>query len=385
MPNQLSKFLNWLGWPVLAGVAIAAILLASQSQLWQHLQQSDINTTDIFDFNSQPHSYASAVKRAAPAVVNIYTRTQLNSPRNAMRDDPLLHRYLNKSNEELLHPQQQSALGSGVIVSSEGYLLTNNHVIDGADEITVLLQDGREAQALLIGSDSDTDLAVLKINLPQLPVIELGTPANAQVGDIVLAIGNPFGVGQSVSQGIISATGRYGLGLNTYENFLQTDAAINPGNSGGALIDAKGRLLGINTAVLDKIGLSSVGIGFAIPADVAIKALSDIVQYGSVVRGWLGIEARQMTPQLAQSLNLNTQTGVVITGIYKRGPAHMAGLRPGDVVIKINEQVVGDGRLSMYQIARLEPGENAALLIIRSGELLQINAIAGTRPNATDS
>lgn len=377
-PGFLSRLLQWLGWPVLCGVIIALIFLLNQpqirSQLGVLLQQQNASER-IEQLFTQPNSYAEAVKRAAPAVVNIYTRVQAR-PNKQNSSTP--SQYLNPHSNA--RESQQSALGSGVIVSDQGYLLTNNHVIQDASEIIVILHDGREGRAKIIGHDAETDLAVLKIELDNLTAIELGSPSGAQVGDIVLAIGNPFGVGQTVTQGIISAMGRYGLGLNTYENFLQTDAAINPGNSGGALIDANGRLLGINTAVLDKIGLASVGIGFAVPADTAMKTLEDIVQHGSVVRGWLGIEARQMTPQLARALDSKTMNGVVITGIYNNGPAHMAGLKPKDVIVQIDDRVVGDGRLSMYQIARLEPGEGTSLIVLRQGEHIRINAVVGTRP-----
>ncbi len=373
--NTLATYLNWLGWPAAIGATVAIFFLLLQPKLQPLLQISA--ATDTPFTAAQPLSYADAVRRAAPAVVNIYTRKQLPQRPTTSR---LAQQQEHGNNSAYNRKTEQSALGSGVIVSTQGYLLTNNHVIQAADEITVILHDGREARAEVIGIDTDTDLAVLKIQLSNLMAIELGNPSNTQVGDVVLAIGNPFGVGQTVTQGIISATGRYGLGLNTYENFLQTDAAINPGNSGGALIDARGRLVGINTAVLEEVGIASIGIGFAIPADTAMKALADIVQYGSVVRGWLGIEARQMTPQLAQSLGIKSSNGVVITGIYNRGPAHMAGLLSGDVIVKIDQQVVGDGRLSMYQIARLEPGNGVALTVLRQGEAININAVIGTRP-----
>lgn len=377
-PHFLPRLLQWLGWPIMGGFIIALIFLLSQphirSQLSTVLQQQNASER-IEQLFTPSNSYAEAVKRAAPAVVNIYTQVQArpNSQVSAAQNQYLKPQINSRSN-------QQSTLGSGVIVSADGYLLTNNHVIQDANEIIVILHDGREAEAKIIGRDADTDLAVLKIELDNLTAIELGSPSIAQVGDIVLAIGNPFGVGQTVTQGIISAMGRYGLGLNTYENFLQTDAAINPGNSGGALIDANGRLLGINTAALDKIGLTSVGIGFAVPADTAMKTLADIVEHGSVVRGWLGIEARQMTPQLARALGSESDNGVVITGIYNNGPAHMAGLNPKDIIVQIDDRVVGDGRLSMYQIARLEPGEGVSLMVLRQGKLIRINAVVGTRP-----
>jgi serine protease DegS len=314
-------------------------------------------------------------------VVNIYTRKQVQRRHHPLFDDPLFRHFFNHSDL----PQQQrmqSALGSGVIVSTEGYLLTNNHVIEGAQEILVLLHDGREARATLIGSDPESELAVLKIDLDRLTAIQIGRPANARVGDVVLAIGNPFGVGQTVTQGIISATGRYGLGINTYENFIQTDAAINPGNSGGALVDAYGNLLGINTAILDKTGYS-VGISFAIPADSAMKSLADIVRYGSVVRGWLGLEAQQLTPALAQSFGLDSTNGVIITAVYSQGPAHLAGLNPGDVITHINNVSVGDGRQGMNQIAETTPGSKVTIRLVRSGQPLELEAVIGVRPVET--
>ncbi len=382
----LTVILRW-GWPILVGLLVGACII-----LWQQLQHAKISpldnqgpvTSSLSPGQHQtwepPSSYADAVISAAPAVVNVYTRKTQTRRRHPLLDDPLFRHFFNNSDI----PQQermQSALGSAVIISPDGYLLTNNHVIDGADEILVLLQDGREAQATLVGSDPESDLAVLRVELDQLTAINIGDPANAQIGDVVLAIGNPFGVGQTVTQGIISATGRYGLGINTYENYLQTDAAINPGNSGGALIDAQGNLLGINTAILDKTGFS-VGIGFAIPADTAVKVMQDLVKYGKVVRGWLGIEAQQMTPELAQSFQLNNANGVIITAIYNNGPAHKAGLLPGDIVMKINNTLVTDGRLSMHQVAQARPGDKVRLSILRQNQTMQLEAVLGTKPTA---
>ncbi|MYM64642.1 trypsin-like peptidase domain-containing protein [Pseudomaricurvus sp. HS19] len=373
---------SYWAWPLATGTLLGLCII-----LWLRLPDSGSNNeqpalatpaTQSGQAITEPRSYADAVHNAAPSVVNIYTRKTLKRRRHPMLDDPLFRHFFNNSDL----PQQermQSALGSGVIISNDGYLLTNNHVIDAADEILVLLQDGREAQAKLVGTDPESDLAVLKIELKKLQAIQVGDPANARIGDVVLAIGNPFGVGQTVTQGIISATGRYGLGINTYENYLQTDAAINPGNSGGALIDADGKLLGINTAILDRTGFS-VGIGFAIPADTAIKVMHDLVSYGKVVRGWLGIEAQQMSPELAQSFGLSESNGVIITAIYNQGPAHQAGLRPGDIILRINDTLVIDGRLSMHQVAQGHPGDPVELGIIRNGKQQVVNAVLGTKP-----
>lgn len=382
---SLSRLTQFIGWPVITGLLLGLSII-----LWLNNSQNDLTTSPDRHFNTGnlspsangwngPFSYADAVANAAPAVVNIYTRTKLKRRRHPLLDDPLFRHFFNNSDL----PQQErmeSALGSGVIISSEGYLLTNNHVIDGADEILVLLQDGREAQATLVGTDPESDLAVLRIPLNDLTAIDIGEPNNARIGDVVLAIGNPFGVGQTVTQGIISATGRYGLGINTYENYLQTDAAINPGNSGGALIDAYGNLLGINTAILDNADFS-VGIGFAIPADTAVKVMRDLVSYGQVVRGWLGIEAQQMTIELAKSFKLNSAHGVIITAIYNNGPAHNAGLRPGDIILRMNNVMVSDGRLSMNQIAQGRPGDTIEIEVLRNGERITVEAVLGVKPN----
>ncbi len=385
-PSPAARLIRFLGWPVVAGLLLGLCILFwlngkpnGEPIVSDGFHIGTLSPSGAVGWNG-PVSYAEAVDRATPAVVNIYTRTTLKRRRHPLLDDPLFRHFFNNSDL----PQQermQSALGSGVIISPEGYLLTNNHVIEGADEILVLLQDGREAQAVLVGTDPESDLAVLKIELDNLASIRIGDAANAQIGDVVLAIGNPFGVGQTVTQGIISATGRYGLGINTYENYIQTDAAINPGNSGGALIDARGNLLGINTAILDKTGYS-VGIGFAIPSDTAIKIMQDLVNYGQVVRGWLGIEAQQMTPELAQSFNLSNPTGIIITAIYNNSPAHKAGLRPGDIILRMNEATVSDGRLSMMQVAQGRPGDEIEIEVLRNGEHVIVKGVLGVKPSS---
>lgn len=380
MPT-LYRIVRYMSWPVITGLLAAAVILLLFPQgLNNH---SDVETADLSPEAdaewSGPASYASAVRRASPSVVNIYTQKKLARARHPLLDDPFFQRFFNSRNL----PQQQrmqSSLGSGVIISADGYILTNNHVVNGADEIVVQLQDGREAMVEVVGRDPETDLAVLKVNLDQLTPISLGDPNQVKVGDVVLAIGNPFGVGQSVSQGIVSATGRNGLGLNTFENFIQTDAAINPGNSGGALVDAYGNLLGINSAILDRTGYS-VGIGFAIPGNTAIKVLEDIVKHGRVIRGWLGVEASQLKRQAAIQLELDPPSGLVITNIYQGSPAHLAGLLPGDVITRINDYWVVDNDRSMNLIANLSPGDSVKLEVLRSGEKTTIMAVAGTRPN----
>ena len=323
-------------------------------------------------------SYADAVERAAPAVVNVYTTKVITRQRHPLLDDPLF-RYFFGDQVDVPRKQTQTSLGSGVIVSPQGYVLTNNHVIAGADEIQVLLQDGRSARAQVVGVDKDTDLAVLNIDLKDLPTIAISSAENQRVGDVVLAIGNPFGVGQTVTQGIISATGRTHLGINRYEDFLQTDAAINPGNSGGALINAYGDLIGINTAIYSQSG-GSQGIGFAIPMHLAANVMKQIIESGHVERGWLGIEAQDLTPQLAESFSLDNTRGMLIAGVLRGGPADQAGIQPGDVVEKIDGRVVDGARAAMSQIAQSAPGTQLKLEGIRDGKPLVISVTTGRRP-----
>jgi len=270
-------------------------------------------------------------------------------------------------------------LGSGVIVSPEGYILTNNHVVEGADEIEVTLSDSRRARAKVIGTDPDTDLAILRIELDRLPVIVWGNSDAVQVGDRVLAIGNPFGVGQTVTSGIISALGRNQLGINTFENFIQTDAAINPGNSGGALVDVNGHLLGINTAIYSRSG-GNMGIGFAIPVSTARQVLEGIVKDGQVVRGWLGVEPLQITPELAETFGLQQTEGVIVTGVLQGGPAAKAGLKPGDVIARVAGQEVGNVSELLTRIAALPPGQNARIDIVRRNQAMSLEVVPAQRP-----
>ncbi len=375
--NKLLQFLRWLSWPVLCGLLAAIVILDHLPGLINPQNQTGLNRI----YTRAPirqHSFADAVQRAAPTVVNIYTEKIVREKPSAIFNDPFFSRFLNPGNIRGKERIQRS-LGSGVIMSPQGYVLTNNHVINDVDQILVLLQDGREALAQVVGTDPDTDLAVLKIDLDKLDIISIGDPSNAMVGDIVLAIGNPYGFGQTVTQGIISATGRYGLKLSTYENFIQTDAAINPGNSGGALVDAEGNLLGINTAIYSKTG-GSHGIGLAIPATQALRIMSDLVQYGKVIRGWLGIEVRQLPRAVAQANNMNLLNGVIVTATAPGGPAEKAGLVVGDIITAINDQPVGNGQAGMNFIASTRPGDQVAIKISRNGQLQQINAWVGNRP-----
>jgi Do/DeqQ family serine protease len=266
-----------------------------------------------------------------------------------------------------------------VIVSPEGYILTNNHVIDGAQEIEVTLSDSRHAVAQVIGADPDTDLAILRINLERLPVIALGNSDTAQVGDRVLAIGNPFGVGQTVTSGIVSALGRNQLGINTFENFIQTDAAINPGNSGGALVDVNGHLIGINTAIYSRSG-GNMGIGFAIPVSTARQVLEGIVRDGQVIRGWVGIEPLELTAELAETFGLKQTQGVIITGVLQNGPAAIAGLRPGDLLLNVAGQPVKTVGELLTQIAALTPGKSVKMDVVRRTQRMTLDVTPAQRP-----
>ncbi|MDQ7958414.1 MAG: Do family serine endopeptidase [Rhodocyclaceae bacterium] len=320
-----------------------------------------------------PGSFSAAAKKAAPAVVSINTsKAARRSPRS---NDPWFRFFFGDQDET----QPQVGLGSGVIVSADGYILTNNHVVEGADEIEVTLNDGRHASGKLIGTDPDTDLAVIRIQLDKLPVIVLGNSDALQVGDQVLAIGNPFGVGQTVTSGIVSALGRNQLGINTFENFIQTDAAINPGNSGGALIDINGNLEGINTAIYSRSG-GSMGIGFAIPVSTAKQVLEGIVKDGQVTRGWIGVEPNDLSPELAETFGVKASQGVIVTGVLQNGPAAQAGIRPGDVITGVGDKQVGNQQELLTAVAGLKPGTGALFKLQRGSDKMELEVTPGTRP-----
>jgi Do/DeqQ family serine protease len=320
-----------------------------------------------------PGSFSAAAKKASPAVVSI--NTSKAAGRNPRSNDPWFRFFFGDQGED----QPQMGLGSGVIVSTEGYILTNNHVVEGADEIEVTLNDSRHVRAKVVGTDPDTDLAVLKIELDSLPVIVLGNSDNLQVGDHVLAIGNPFGVGQTVTSGIVSALGRNQLGINTFENFIQTDAAINPGNSGGALIDVNGNLEGINTAIYSRSG-GSLGIGFAIPVSTAKQVLEGIVKDGQVTRGWIGVEPNDLTPELAQTFGVKAKSGAIITGVLQAGPAAKAGIRPGDVITGVGERKIDNVQELLTAVAGLKPGTAERFALQRGGDRVEVEVTAGARP-----
>jgi Do/DeqQ family serine protease len=325
-----------------------------------------------------PSTYARAVAVAAPAVVNIHTTKRVSVSRLPLNADPVLRKFFEQM-PGFNQTQQATSLGSGVVVSAKGQVLTNLHVIEGADEIVVALTDGRQAVAKVLGVDADSDLAVLQIDLAQLPELAFTVFEPLSVGDVVLAIGNPFGVGQTTTMGIVSALGRDRLGINTYENFIQTDAAINPGNSGGALIDTQGRLVGINTAIYSKSG-GSLGIGFAIPAAAAQKVLSEIVAFGFVKRGWLGIEPQDMTADLARAFGLERAGGVIIAGVMRDGPGAQGGLKVGDIVQTVDGQRVNDTQQLMARIAARAPGDSLELDIYRNGRTQKLRMTLGQRP-----
>jgi serine protease DegQ len=321
--------------------------------------------------------YSQAVKRAMPAVVNIYTSKEIRKPRNPLLDDPLFRQFFADNGE--VATQRTASLGSGVIVSPQGYVLTNHHVVEGADEIELMLSNGRKLTAKVVGTDPETDLAVLKANADKLPAIAFGSADKLQVGDVVLAIGNPFGFGGTVTQGIISALGR-NFGINTFESFIQTDAAINPGNSGGALIDVDGNLVGINSNIFSRSG-GSEGIGFAIPVSIARSVMDSIIQTGTVTRGYLGVSiGSEITPDLSRDLGLNGVTGVVIEGVVRSGPADRAGIRPKDILIEVDGTHIEDSAAMLNQIAAIPPGRNVAVKIWREGRNLSLNIQAGKRP-----
>jgi serine protease DegQ len=323
-------------------------------------------------------SYREAAGKAMPAVVNILT-SKASREAHPILKDPFFRRFFG---DRMPPEEQMSSLGSGVIVSGEGYILTNFHVVEGADQIEVGLADGRKAAARVVGTDPETDLAVIRISERNLPVMVLGQPDEARVGDVVLAIGNPFGVGQTVTMGIISAVGRNNLHINHFENFIQTDAAINFGNSGGALVDIHGNLLGINSAIYSQTG-GSIGIGFAIPVSTARNVLESIIKSGQVVRGWIGIESQDITPELADSFGLGRESGAIIAGVVRNGPADRAGVRPGDILLAVEGKIVKNTGDMLNLIAQLAPGAKAKLKLMRQNRESTVDVTVGKRPRAS--
>lgn len=323
--------------------------------------------------------FSAAARKVMPTVVNIFTSTEIKKPKHPLMDDPRFHFFFGEEFDN--SPQRGSNLGSGVIISHDGYILTNHHVVEAADQIEAALADGRKAKGRIIGSDPESDLAVIKIDLPgTIPAITFSRPDQAQVGDIVLAIGNPFGVGQTVTMGIVSAVKRNHLGLNTFENFIQTDAAINPGNSGGALVDVNGNLIGINSAIYSPNG-GSLGIGFAIPVSTAKKIMEQIIQSGSVTRGWVGVAVQELTPKLAESFNLGNIQGVLISEVVRGSPADQAGVHAGDILTMIdNKQLLTDSSSMLETISSLPPGKVVVFKLVRNQREVVVEVKVGKRP-----
>ncbi len=331
----------------------------------------------VVEGNRRVASYADAAKRAVPAVVHVFTSQEIRASRHPLANDPFWSHFFGDRGTQT---QRRSGLGSGVVVSEEGYILTNYHVVEAADEIEVASNDGRKFKAKVVGTDPESDLAVLRVPADaRLSAITFATADSLRVGDVVLAIGNPFGVGQTVTSGIVSALGRSHLGINTFENFIQTDAAVNPGNSGGALVDSNGDLIGINTAIYSQNG-GSMGIGFAIPVSLARNVMEQIIKSGSVTRGWIGVEVQEITAELAESFRLPGTDGALIAGVVRGGPAEKAGIKPGDVLLSIDGRKVKDAETMLELIAGLAPGQASRIALRRDGREVDVQAVIGKRP-----
>jgi Do/DeqQ family serine protease len=329
------------------------------------------------DVSRRVASYADAAKRAVPAVVHVFTSQEIRASRHPLANDPFWSHFFGDRGTQT---QRRSGLGSGVVVSEEGYILTNYHVVEAADEIEVASNDGRKFKAKVVGTDPESDLAVLRVPADaRLSAITFAAADSLRVGDVVLAIGNPFGVGQTVTSGIVSALGRSHLGINTFENFIQTDAAVNPGNSGGALVDSSGDLIGINTAIYSQNG-GSMGIGFAIPVSLARNVMEQIIKNGSVTRGWIGVEVQEITAELAESFKLPGTEGALIAGVVRGSPAEKAGIKPGDVLLSIDGQKVKDAENMLELIAGLAPGQSSRITLRRDSRDVEVPATIGKRP-----
>lgn len=388
MNNQLYKKL-WLTFAQTVTVCLALVFVLRlffpnlfESLLTKPNSTLTVKQAQPKSTNSIPSgSYSDAVKKAMPSVVNIFTTKKApDNPHQKFLDDPAFRQFFgDQLDDPDTQAQPENSLGSGVIVSEQGLILTNNHVVASADEIEIALSDGRKMSAKVVGTDPDTDLALIKIDGDNLPAITFASSDKLNVGDVVLAIGNPFGVGQTVTQGIISALGRNHLGINTFENFIQTDASINPGNSGGALIDTEGNLVGINSAIYSRSG-GSMGIGFAIPATLARQIMDQIASQGNVTRGWIGIEAQDITPELAESFKLQSAEGALIAGVLQNSPAEKAGLHAGDVLLTIDSKPIADTSAMLNLIAALKPNQKATFTIARADKRLNVVVMIAKRP-----
>jgi len=381
MRMKLYRTFAFLFTSVATGLAAAFLVLLLRPELAGR-EPTGPSPPVLLERSGGPVSYADAAQRAVPSVVNVFATKitrQKPHPLLALLEDPLLKPLFG---DQISRPRfkRENSLGSGVIVDDNGYVLTNNHVIEGASEIQVVLGDGRNLPARIVGSDPETDIAVLQAAGSKLPVASLGASNELQVGDVVMAIGNPFGVGQTVTMGIVSATGRNALGITDFENFIQTDAAINPGNSGGALINAIGEVVGINTAIFSGSG-GSHGIGFAIPIQLAEEVMTQIVEHGRVVRGWLGITGQNLTPALAESLGIEFRDGILVSGVLEDGPGERAGLKPGDLIVEIDRGPITTAQQMLRAIAGKAPGSPLSLAIERDGDEQTLVAVVGERPS----
>nr|AMP42322.1 periplasmic pH-dependent serine endoprotease DegQ precursor [uncultured bacterium IN-09] len=376
----MHKAISPYGWPVAVGL-LGALLLIELFPEWVGLPTSRVTVKQVAaqSVPSNAFSFADAVEIASPAVVNLFSSDHSSEAQAIELQVPY---------EELKHlhgqelpatKQPKSSLGSAVLISENGIMLTNNHVVANKQDIVVALKDGRTLQAKIIGSDPETDLAVIKVEATGLPAIVFGDSEKLRTGDGVLAIGNPYGVGQTVTYGIVSGTGRHHLGLNTYEDFIQTDAAINPGNSGGALVDMQGHLVGINTAIFSR-GSGSQGIGFAIPAKLALEVMESIIQHGRMVRGWMGLEVKNIPLETQNDRQLRQGEGVIVSRVYDNSPAAKGGLEQGDIILSIDGVVANDGRASMNQVARIRPGETVVMEVLKQGVIQQLKIEIGVRP-----
>jgi serine protease DegQ len=373
----------WLVFAQTATVCLAALFVVSTLRPDLLGWSARGNVVTIKEPQAEPAtnrvtSFSEAARKAMPAVVNISTTKEVKLSRHPLMEDPVFRYFF--GDQLGAQTQKSTNLGSGVIVSEKGYILTNSHVVEAADEIEVALSDARRARARVVGSDPDTDLAVLKVDLPRLPAITFGHPEQARVGDVVLAIGNPYGFGSTVTLGIVSALGRSNLPINIpFQNYIQTDAAVNPGNSGGALVDISGNLIGINSSIYSSTG-SYVGISFAIPATVAKGVLEQIVQHGAVTRGWIGVAAQDMTKEIAESFKLAGARGALISEVLNGSPADKGGVRPGDILIAVNGRSVTDSTAMLTLISALHPGQQAQLKVIRDRRETALLVTVGRRP-----
>jgi len=378
MRMKWHRAFSFLFTSVATGLAAAFLLLLLRPDLTGR-ETIPTQKPVLLERTGGPVSYADAVQRAAPSVVNVFATKITRTKRHPLFDDPVFKRFFGDQADRP-RIELENSLGSGVIVDHNGYVLTNNHVIAGASEIQVVLDDGRSLPARIVGSDPETDIAVLQAAGQRLAVASLGISDGMQVGDVVMAIGNPFGVGQTVTMGIVSATGRNQLGITDFENFIQTDAAINPGNSGGALINALGEVVGINTAIFSESG-GSHGIGFAVPIQLAYEVMQQIIDHGHVIRGWLGITGQDLTPVLAESLGIEFREGVLVSGVLDEGPADQAGLKPGDLIVAIDRRRIDGSPQMLETIAAKPPGTPLTVTLYRDGREQEQVAIVGERPS----